>query len=160
MLLAVVHCFLLFIKLNFFFFSVSPFQRLANAKAHNSRFVSASLPCNKFKNRLVNIMPYESTRVCLQPIRGVEGSDYVNGSFIDGYRYIVISLYLLEKIKQHNYKINHWHINICWWNSPFLKLSFLSHLSLGNRGRILELRGRWQRLLKITGGCFGNIILL
>nr|XP_021330852.1 protein tyrosine phosphatase, receptor type, D isoform X4 [Danio rerio] len=62
------------------------FKRLANAKAHNSRFVSASLPCNKFKNRLVNIMPYESTRVCLQPIRGVEGSDYVNGSFIDGYR--------------------------------------------------------------------------
>uniref|UniRef100_A0A672RVM8 protein-tyrosine-phosphatase n=1 Tax=Sinocyclocheilus grahami TaxID=75366 RepID=A0A672RVM8_SINGR len=62
------------------------FKRLANAKAHNSRFVNASLPCNKFKNRLVNIMPYETTRVCLQPIRGVEGSDYVNGSFVDGYR--------------------------------------------------------------------------
>ncbi|XP_042628672.1 receptor-type tyrosine-protein phosphatase S-like isoform X1 [Cyprinus carpio] len=62
------------------------FKRLANAKAHNSRFINASLPCNKFKNRLVNIMPYETTRVCLQPIRGVEGSDYVNGSFIDGYR--------------------------------------------------------------------------
>eukprot|EP00063_Salmo_salar_P066999 XP_014041834.1 PREDICTED: receptor-type tyrosine-protein phosphatase delta-like [Salmo salar] len=62
------------------------FKRLASAKAHTSRFVSANLPCNKFKNRLVNIMPYESTRVCLQPIRGVEGSDYINGSFIDGYR--------------------------------------------------------------------------
>uniref|UniRef100_G3W1K9 protein-tyrosine-phosphatase n=1 Tax=Sarcophilus harrisii TaxID=9305 RepID=G3W1K9_SARHA len=47
------------------------FKRLANSK---------------FKNRLVNIMPYESTRVCLQPIRGVEGSDYINASFIDGYR--------------------------------------------------------------------------
>ncbi|KAK1792769.1 hypothetical protein P4O66_012693, partial [Electrophorus voltai] len=55
-------------------------------KAHTSRFISANLPCNKFKNRLVNIMPYESTRVCLQPIRGVEGSDYINASFIDGYR--------------------------------------------------------------------------
>ncbi|TNM87687.1 hypothetical protein fugu_005908 [Takifugu bimaculatus] len=31
-------------------------------------------------------MPFESTRVCLQPIRGVEGSDYINASFIDGYR--------------------------------------------------------------------------
>ncbi|XP_058857284.1 receptor-type tyrosine-protein phosphatase delta isoform X9 [Acipenser ruthenus] len=62
------------------------FKRLANTKAHTSRFISANLPCNKFKNRLVNIMPYESTRVCLQPIRGVEGSDYINGSFIDGYR--------------------------------------------------------------------------
>lgn len=62
-------------------------QRLANSKAHTSRFISANLPCNKFKNRLVNIMPYETTRVCLQPIRGVEGSDYINASFIDGYRY-------------------------------------------------------------------------
>ncbi|XP_077428207.1 receptor-type tyrosine-protein phosphatase delta-like isoform X17 [Vanacampus margaritifer] len=62
------------------------FKRLASAKAHTSRFVSANLPCNKFKNRLVNIMPYETTRVPLQPIRGVEGSDYINASFIDGYR--------------------------------------------------------------------------
>ncbi|XP_036926817.1 receptor-type tyrosine-protein phosphatase delta isoform X18 [Sturnira hondurensis] len=62
------------------------FKRLASSKAHTSRFISANLPCNKFKNRLVNIMPYESTRVCLQPIRGVEGSDYINAGFIDGYR--------------------------------------------------------------------------
>uniref|UniRef100_A0A8B9LR39 Receptor-type tyrosine-protein phosphatase F n=1 Tax=Astyanax mexicanus TaxID=7994 RepID=A0A8B9LR39_ASTMX len=62
------------------------FKRLANSKAHTSRFISANLPCNKFKNRLVNIMPYETTRVCLQPIRGVEGSDYINASCIDGYR--------------------------------------------------------------------------
>ncbi|XP_015507081.1 receptor-type tyrosine-protein phosphatase S isoform X11 [Parus major] len=63
------------------------FKRLANSKAHTSRFISANLPCNKFKNRLVNIMPYETTRVCLKPIRGVEGSDYINASFIDGYRH-------------------------------------------------------------------------
>jgi len=25
----------------------------------------------------------ESTRVCLQPIRGVDGSDYINANFID-----------------------------------------------------------------------------
>ncbi|XP_077306814.1 receptor-type tyrosine-protein phosphatase F isoform X10 [Lithobates pipiens] len=62
------------------------FKLLANSKAHTSRFISANLPCNKFKNRLVNIMPYESSRVCLQPIRGVEGSDYINASSIDGYR--------------------------------------------------------------------------
>nr|BAA03003.1 MPTPdelta [Mus musculus domesticus] len=62
------------------------FKRLASSKAHTSRFISANLPCNKFKNRLVNIMPYESGRVCLQPIRGVEGSDYINASFLDGYR--------------------------------------------------------------------------
>ncbi|XP_021105536.1 receptor-type tyrosine-protein phosphatase F isoform X9 [Heterocephalus glaber] len=62
------------------------FKLLASSKAHTSHFISANLPCNKFKNRLVNIMPYELTRVCLQPIRGVEGSDYINASFLDGYR--------------------------------------------------------------------------
>lgn len=73
-------------------------QRLASAKAHTSRFVSANLPCNKFKNRLVNIMPYESTRVCLQPIRGVEGSDYINASFIDGYRWVCHQTALMDAL--------------------------------------------------------------
>ena len=52
------------------------------------RFVSANLQVNKFKNRLVNILPFESSRVCLQPMRGIEGSDYINASFIDGYRLV------------------------------------------------------------------------
>uniref|UniRef100_A0A1A8VBL5 Receptor-type tyrosine-protein phosphatase F n=1 Tax=Nothobranchius furzeri TaxID=105023 RepID=A0A1A8VBL5_NOTFU len=59
----------------------------ANFKAQNMRFISANLPCNKFKNRLINILPFEFTRVCLKPIRGVEGSDYINASFINGYRH-------------------------------------------------------------------------
>lgn len=63
------------------------FKRLANVKADSTRFVTANLPSNKHKNRLVHILPYESSRVCLTPVRGVEGSDYVNASFIDGYRY-------------------------------------------------------------------------
>ncbi|XP_074524005.1 protein tyrosine phosphatase receptor type Fa isoform X2 [Halichoeres trimaculatus] len=62
------------------------FKKLANSTANASRFISANLPCNKFKNRLVNILPFESNRVCLQPIRGVEGSDYINASLMDGYR--------------------------------------------------------------------------
>nr|XP_029132824.1 receptor-type tyrosine-protein phosphatase F-like isoform X2 [Labrus bergylta] len=62
------------------------FKKLANPNAHTSRFISANLPYNKFKNRLVNILPFESNRVCLLPIRGVEGSDYINASFVDGYR--------------------------------------------------------------------------
>ena len=55
-------------------------------KCDSNRFVSASLPCNKHKNRLVHILPIENTRICLTPIRGVEGSDYINASLIDGYR--------------------------------------------------------------------------
>lgn len=63
------------------------FKKLSNIKTDSSRFISANLPCNKHKNRLVHILPFESTRVCLTPIRNVEGSDYINASFIDGYRY-------------------------------------------------------------------------
>ncbi|KAK5642104.1 hypothetical protein RI129_008271 [Pyrocoelia pectoralis] len=63
------------------------FKKLGNIKIDSSRFVTANLPCNKHKNRLVHILPYESTRVCLTPMRNVEGSDYINASFVDGYRY-------------------------------------------------------------------------
>lgn len=63
------------------------FKKLNNIKVDGTRFISANLPVNKHKNRLVHILPLEGTRVCLQPIRGVEGSDYINASFIDGYRY-------------------------------------------------------------------------
>ncbi|KAJ8951260.1 hypothetical protein NQ318_008163 [Aromia moschata] len=63
------------------------FKKLGNIKTDSSRFATANLPCNKQKNRLVHILPFESTRVCLTPLRNVEGSDYINASFIDGYRY-------------------------------------------------------------------------
>nr|XP_022917798.1 tyrosine-protein phosphatase Lar isoform X3 [Onthophagus taurus] len=63
------------------------FKKLSNMKTDSTRFTTANLPCNKHKNRLVHILPYESTRVCLAPIRNVDGSDYVNASFVDGYRY-------------------------------------------------------------------------
>ncbi|CAL1265790.1 unnamed protein product [Larinioides sclopetarius] len=64
------------------------FKKLSMLNSSKSvKFVSANLPVNKFKNRLMNILPYESTRVCLQPIRGVDGSDYINANYIDGYRY-------------------------------------------------------------------------
>lgn len=62
------------------------YKRLASIRYTGQKFISANLPINKHKNRLMNILPYESTRVCLEPIAGVEGSDYINASFCDGYR--------------------------------------------------------------------------
>ncbi|GFQ81296.1 tyrosine-protein phosphatase Lar [Trichonephila clavata] len=62
------------------------FKKLSMINNKSIKFVSANLPVNKFKNRLMNILPYESTRVCLQPIRGVDGSDYINANYVDGYR--------------------------------------------------------------------------
>ncbi len=66
------------------------YKRLSNIKAPQSKFQSANLAANKFKNRLVNILPYEATRVCLQHLPNQpesSGSDYINANFIDGYKY-------------------------------------------------------------------------
>ena len=41
-----------------------------------------SLPINKKKNRYKDILPFESRRVELHPIEGVEGSEYINASYI------------------------------------------------------------------------------
>ncbi|XP_077572600.1 protein tyrosine phosphatase receptor type Fa isoform X2 [Stigmatopora nigra] len=62
------------------------FKKLSRSKWPGCRSVSGNLPCNKSKNRLENVVPLESSRVCLQPVRGVEGSDYINASLVDGYR--------------------------------------------------------------------------
>ncbi|KAF7262011.1 hypothetical protein EG68_00751 [Paragonimus skrjabini miyazakii] len=54
--------------------------------------LKAILPCevagsavNQAKNRILSIVPFDWNRVPLCPIRGVDGSDYVNGSLVDGY---------------------------------------------------------------------------
>ena len=74
------------------------YKRLSNIKAPQSKFQSANLAANKFKNRLVNILPYESTRVCLQHLPNVAdsaGSDYINANFIDGNSIFKDAFYVL-----------------------------------------------------------------
>ncbi|CAH8647880.1 unnamed protein product [Schistosoma intercalatum] len=62
------------------------FKRL-NRNLINKRQITTALTYdNKTKNRDFDILPYESNRVCLSLIRGVNGSDYINASYIDGYR--------------------------------------------------------------------------
>ncbi|KAL5486438.1 hypothetical protein EMCRGX_G018913 [Ephydatia muelleri] len=47
----------------------------------------AKMPCNASKNRFANIYPYDDGRVKLKEIPGVAGSDYINASYINGYKY-------------------------------------------------------------------------
>jgi protein tyrosine phosphatase len=46
---------------------------------------AASLECNKVKNRYGNIVPYDHTRVILEELPNVSGSDYINASYINAY---------------------------------------------------------------------------
>jgi len=47
---------------------------------------SAMLACNKTKNRFPEKLPYETSRVKLWPYPNIDGSDYINGNFVDGYQ--------------------------------------------------------------------------
>lgn len=102
-------------------------------KIDSGRFTTANLPINQKKNRLVNILPYENTRVCLAPIRGVDGSDYINASYIDGYKDRLVDLVEYQlAYKDINYLcLLPCEISICFrtkfWFSNILDAHILPH---------------------------------
>lgn len=50
-------------------------------------FSAASVEVNRGKNRLAHAVPYDHSRVILSGLAGGEpGADYINASFLDGYR--------------------------------------------------------------------------
>ncbi|BHF67113.1 protein tyrosine phosphatase activity [Sparganum proliferum] len=61
------------------------FQRVPLNLQISSQCTSASLPENMTKNRTSQVLPYESNRVVLSQLRDLEGADYINASFVDGY---------------------------------------------------------------------------
>ena len=46
---------------------------------------AADMPVNRPKNRFTNILPYDHSRVKLQPTDDEEGSDFINANFVPGF---------------------------------------------------------------------------
>ena len=47
--------------------------------------LAADIPVNRPKNRFTNILPYDHSRVKLQPTDDEEGSDFINANFVPGH---------------------------------------------------------------------------
>ncbi|XP_038068060.1 receptor-type tyrosine-protein phosphatase mu-like [Patiria miniata] len=59
------------------------YKTLPNEQLHP--WTVASKPENRKKNRYVNVIAYDHSRVVLQPLEGDPHSDYINACYIDGY---------------------------------------------------------------------------
>uniref|UniRef100_A0A4W5QIH5 Receptor-type tyrosine-protein phosphatase epsilon n=1 Tax=Hucho hucho TaxID=62062 RepID=A0A4W5QIH5_9TELE len=62
------------------------FRKLTNVRIMKENMRTGNLPANMKKNRVLQIIPYDFNRVILSMKRGQEFTDYINASFIDGYR--------------------------------------------------------------------------
>ncbi|KAL4640947.1 receptor-type tyrosine-protein phosphatase epsilon-like isoform X1 [Arapaima gigas] len=62
------------------------FKKLTNVRIMKEDMRTGNLPVNMKKNRVLQIIPYDFNRVILSMKRGQEFTDYINASFIDGYR--------------------------------------------------------------------------
>ncbi|KAL6478177.1 hypothetical protein MHYP_G00140120 [Metynnis hypsauchen] len=62
------------------------FRKLTNVRIMKENMRTGNLPANMRKNRVLQIIPYDFNRVILSVKRGQEFTDYINASFIDGYR--------------------------------------------------------------------------
>ncbi len=68
------------------FLSIFKIQHLGTLKWPNNRRAIGNLPLNRGKNWPSGVVPFDANRVVLSQILGVDGSDYVNASWMDGYR--------------------------------------------------------------------------
>lgn len=62
------------------------FKKLTSIRIQKEHMRAGNHPANMRKNRVLLILPYDWNRVMLPIKRGQENTDYINASYIDGYR--------------------------------------------------------------------------
>ncbi|XP_023703350.2 tyrosine-protein phosphatase 99A isoform X4 [Cryptotermes secundus] len=79
------------------------FKLVTSFQPKDFNLVSANKPCNQLKNRTLDLLPVESARVHLTPKPGVDGSDYINATWFQGFhklREFIITQHPLEVTAQ------------------------------------------------------------
>ena len=86
---------------------------------------AADLPCNRPKNRFTNILPYDHSRVKLQPCDDDEGSDYINANFVPGFN--SPREFIVTQGPLHSTRDDFW--RMCWeTNSRAIVMLTVSYL--------------------------------
>lgn len=124
------------------------FEQIQKANNSSLTYDHSQLPENKHKNRYINIVAYDHTRVPLRQLPGQKkpGSDYINANFID------VSIGRDEKALTQN--------PVQKLDNPRYIIQEILTLSLyKSKNRVttsqeltLVLKDHWCRLLTITGG--------
>uniref|UniRef100_A0A915DHU2 Protein-tyrosine-phosphatase n=1 Tax=Ditylenchus dipsaci TaxID=166011 RepID=A0A915DHU2_9BILA len=100
------------------------FGTLVTLKCPNSKCMAANLMMNSNKNRTPNTIPYDANRVELPFQDGQEGSDYINASWIDGYR--TRNAYIAAQAPLANTVNDFWRMI---WNEECCLIAMLTNLA-------------------------------
>ncbi|XP_076316629.1 putative receptor-type tyrosine-protein phosphatase mosPTP-1 isoform X2 [Tachypleus tridentatus] len=82
------------------------FKLVTSFRAKDFNVVSAVKPCNKGKNRSLNLIPIESQRVHITPKPGTDGSDYINATFLMGFN--KMKEFIVTQHPTHDTVIDFW----------------------------------------------------
>ena len=70
------------------------FKLVTEMQPSEYHYMSAQMDCNVEKNRESSLIPLENSRIPLAPKPGVEGSDYINASWLSGHEKLKMSFSL------------------------------------------------------------------
>ena len=79
------------------------YKLVTEMRPSDYQFMSAIMEVNAVKNRESSLIPLEASRIPLAPKPGVEGSDYINASWLHGHEKLkefIITQHPLNLVKE------------------------------------------------------------
>ncbi|XP_076469655.1 receptor-type tyrosine-protein phosphatase alpha-like [Babylonia areolata] len=94
---------------------------------------SAQRKENYYKNRFNSILPYDKTRVVLEQVDGDDASDYINASFVKGYK--TEKAYIASQGPRSNTQDDFWRMV---WQEGVTDIVMLTNLKEGSKAKCHE----------------------